>query len=218
MTASITIRQLGRQDYQLIWKRMQDFTQQRAADSVDEIWITEHPPVYTLGLNGKAEHILDAGNIPVIQVDRGGQVSYHGPGQLVVYTLLDLKRLGFGVRDLVTQIEQAVIVTLAGYGIDANARADAPGVYVNDSKIAALGLRIRHGCSYHGLSLNLDMDLAPFHGINPCGHKGMKVSQLSDFTNNIDFSRLSNQLVSQLVSNLGYTMPEFDTGIDSNPA
>ena len=211
MTAPIIIRHLGRQEYKDVWKRMQDFTQQRETNTVDEIWVTEHPPVFTLGLNGKREHILNSGNIPTIQVDRGGQVTYHGPGQLVVYTLLNLNRLGIGVHALVTHIEQAIVTTLTLYGINATGRADAPGVYVNGSKIAALGLRIRRGCSYHGLSLNIDMDLNPFQGINPCGYKGMEVCQLSDFTNEIDFSHISEQLVSQLVRNLGYTMPDSNT-------
>jgi len=207
MTASIIIQHLGKQPYEDIWQRMQNFTRQREADTVDEIWVTEHPPVYTLGLNGKREHILNAGNIPILQVDRGGQVTYHGPGQLVVYTLLDLTRLQIGIRTLVTHIEQAVVATLAGYAINASGRADAPGVYVAGDKIAALGLRIKHGCSYHGLSLNVDMDLGPFQGINPCGHKGMKVCQLADFTDKIHFPDISEQLVSQLVKNLGYNIP-----------
>jgi len=210
MTTSINIQHLGKQPYEDVWQRMQDFTRQREPDTVDEIWVTEHPPVYTLGLNGKQEHILNAGNIPLLQVDRGGQVTYHGPGQLVVYTLLDLNRLGIGVRGLVTQIEQAVVTTLAFHGINASGRADAPGVYVNGSKIAALGLRIRRGCSYHGLSLNIDMDLSPFQGINPCGYKDMKVCQLADFTDKISFSDISEQLVSQLVNNL-VSRPDSDT-------
>ncbi|HED15757.1 MAG TPA: lipoyl(octanoyl) transferase LipB, partial [Gammaproteobacteria bacterium] len=212
MTANIIIRHLGKQQYADVWKRMQDFTRQRDTDTTDEIWVTEHPPVYTLGLNGKREHVLEAGDIPILQVDRGGQVTYHGPGQLIVYTLLDLTRLGIGVRGLVTPIEQAVVATLARYGIRATGRADAPGVYINGSKIAALGLRIRRGCSYHGLSLNIDMDLSPFQDINPCGYKGMKVCQLSDFTDKINLPDISEQLVSQLVSNLGYTMPKFNHG------
>jgi len=210
MTESLTIRHLGKQPYEDTWQRMQDFTWQRKPDTVDEIWVTEHLPIYTLGLNGKREHVLNAGSIPLLQVDRGGQVTYHGPGQLVVYTLLDLKRLGIGVRGLVTKIEQAVVSTLALYDIRASGRADAPGVYVNGSKIAALGLRIRHGYSYHGLSLNIDMDLSPFQGINPCGYKDMKVCQLADFTDKINFSDISEQLVSQLVNNLA-SKPDSDT-------
>jgi len=219
MTESIIIRHLGQQEYEDVWKDMRDFTGQRSATTDDEIWVTEHPSVFTLGLNGKREHILNTGNIPILQVDRGGQVTYHGPGQLVIYTLLDLHRLGIGVRDLVTHIEQAIVMTLARYGVNATGRADAPGVYVNDSKIAALGLRIRRGCSYHGLSLNIDMDLAPFQGINPCGFKGLKVCQLSDFTNKIDMQDISQQLVSQLVNNLGYNThtPDSNTA-QSNPA
>lgn len=159
---------------------MQRFTQHRDAETADEIWITEHPPVYTLGLNGKREHLLNTGTIRVINSDRGGQVTYHGPGQLIIYTLLDIKRLNLGVRQLVTLLEQAVIVTLAQYGIIAVARADAPGVYVNDKKIGSIGLRIKKNCSYHGLSLNNCMDLRPFDHINTCGYSGLEVTQLAD--------------------------------------
>ncbi len=159
---------------------MQQFTQHRDAQTADEIWITEHPPVYTLGLNGKREHLLNTGTIQVINSDRGGQVTYHGPGQLIIYTLLDIKRLNLGVRQLVTLLEQAVIVSLAQYGIIAVARPDAPGVYVNDKKIGSIGLRIKKNCSYHGLSLNNCMDLRPFDHINTCGYSGLEVTQLAD--------------------------------------
>ncbi len=212
MTAAINIRYLGLQEYEPLWRRMQSFTLQRNANTVDEIWVTEHPPVLTLGLNGKPEHILNAGKIPVIQVDRGGQVTYHGPGQLVIYTLLDLNRLGIGVRELISNIEQAIIATLALHKLKASSRADAPGVYIDGAKIAALGLRIKKGCSYHGLSLNLDMDLSPFLGINPCGYEGMDVCQLSDFKEKINFSLITDQLLTQLLANLGYTMPDSETG------
>jgi lipoyl(octanoyl) transferase len=176
----ITIRNLGVQPYESTWQNMQRFTQNRAADSADQIWVTEHPPVYTLGLNGKREHLLNTGAIPVVQSDRGGQVTYHGPGQLVVYTLIDIKRLNLGVRQLVTALEQAMIFALAQYGISAVARADAPGVYVNGKKIGSIGLRVKRNCSYHGLSINNNMDLRPFDHINTCGYSGLEVTQLAD--------------------------------------
>jgi lipoyl(octanoyl) transferase len=176
----ITIRNLGVQPYESTWQDMQRFTQNRAADSADEIWVTEHPPVYTLGLNGKREHLLNTGAIAVIQSDRGGQVTYHGPGQLVVYTLIDIQRLNLGVRQLVTTLEQAMIFALAQYGISAVARADAPGVYVNGKKIGSIGLRVKRNCSYHGLSINNHMDLRPFDHINTCGYPGLEVTQLAD--------------------------------------
>lgn len=159
---------------------MQDFTEQRTAATADELWFLEHPPVFTLGRNGKEEHLLDPGTIPVIRVDRGGQVTYHGPGQLVVYTLLDLRRRQLGVQSLVNRLEQAVIDLLAAQAVPAHRRAGAPGVYVEGRKIAALGLRVRRGCSFHGLSLNVDMDLAPFARINPCGYRDLEVTQLAD--------------------------------------
>ena len=176
----LEIRDLGLQDYESTWQAMQRFTQHRDAQTADEIWITEHPPVYTLGLNGKREHLLNTCTIQVINSDRGGQVTYHGPGQLIIYTLLDIKRLNLGVRQLVTLLEQAVIVTLAQYDIIAVARPDAPGVYVNDKKIGSIGLRIKKNCSYHGLSLNNHMDLRPFDHINTCGYSGLEVTQLAD--------------------------------------
>jgi len=160
--------------------------------------------VYTLGLNGRREHVLDRGDIPLLQIDRGGQVTYHGPGQLVLYTLIDLDRLGLGVRDLVSAIENAMIALLAEYGIEAHARAEAPGVYVGEAKIGALGLRVRKGCSYHGLSLNLDMDLSPFAGIDPCGYKDMPVTQLSDWVDDFSVAELRQRLCDHLIENLGY--------------
>jgi lipoyl(octanoyl) transferase len=174
------IRDLRLQDYDATWRDMQRFTQHRDTETADELWITEHPPIYTLGLNGKREHLLDTGAIPVINSDRGGQVTYHGPGQLIIYTLLDIKRLNLGVRQLVTILEQSIIVALAQYGIPALARADAPGVYVNGKKIASIGLRIKKNCSYHGLSINNHMDLGPFDYINTCGYAGLEVTQLAD--------------------------------------
>lgn len=179
---SINVKQLGLVDYAATWQAMQDFTDQRNDATPDELWIVEHPPVYTQGLNGKAEHLLrPSDQIPIVQTDRGGQITYHGPGQLVIYVLVDLKRLKIGVRALVTILEESVIEFLETYQITAMARADAPGVYVNGNKIASLGLKIRRQKSYHGLALNVDMDLTPFQAINPCGLMGMKMAQLSDF-------------------------------------
>lgn len=180
VTASApTLRQLGVADYVSTWRAMQTLTAQRDAATRDEIWLLQHPPVYTQGLAGKPEHLLRADTgIPVVKIDRGGQITYHGPGQLVAYLLLDLKRRGLGVRPLVRKMEAAVINLLGSYGITANYRADAPGVYVNESKIAALGLRVKNGCCYHGLALNIDMDLTPFDAINPCGYAGLQVTQL----------------------------------------
>ena len=172
---------------------MQAFVDHRDADTADEVWLLEHDPVYTLGINADAAHVIDAGDIPVIQVDRGGQVTYHGPGQLVAYVLLDMRRARLGARELVTRLETAVIDTLSTYGIQAAARCDAPGVYVGDAKIASLGLRIRKGSSYHGLAVNVAMDLEPFDRINPCGYAGMPVTQVSaqgGADNLPDFSRV----------------------------
>ena len=181
---------------------MQDFTAQRDDHTPDEIWLLEHPPVYTLGQAGKPEHLLNATDIPLINIDRGGQITYHGPGQLVAYMLIDIKRRGYGVRDLVQRMEQAIIELLARHAITAHRRDNAPGVYVNDAKIAALGLRIKHGCSYHGLALNVDMDLHPFTNINPCGYQGMAVTQLRDLSANIDLNQLNEQLRELLIHHI----------------
>jgi lipoyl(octanoyl) transferase len=178
---SIIINNLGLQDYTTVWQAMQDFTVQRDADTPDELWIVEHPPVYTLGLNGKREHLLlNTGDIPVIHSDRGGQITYHAPGQVIIYTLLDIKRRNINIRQLVSLLEQTMIDTLAYYGIVAFAKADAPGVYVKGKKIGSIGIRIKQHCSYHGLSFNNAMDLTPFNFINPCGFKDLKVTQLAD--------------------------------------
>jgi lipoyl(octanoyl) transferase len=195
---SLLIRQLGMQAYEKTWQDMQAFTDQRNDESDDELWLLQHPPVYTLGKNGKPEHILDAGDIPIVQSDRGGQVTYHGPGQIVVYALLDLNRLRIGVRELVTRIEDSVINLLDDYGIHAEARRDAPGVYVDGRKIAALGLRVRKGRSFHGLSFNVDMDLEPFSRINPCGYEGLEVTQLADLVEEFDFKDVERLLLSHL--------------------
>jgi lipoate-protein ligase B len=193
------IRQLGLRDYRTVWQQMRQFNAERGADKADEIWITEHQPVYTLGLNGKHEHLLHGGDIPLVETDRGGQITYHGPGQLVVYALLDLRRLAMGPRQAVSLLENAMIAALSQYGIGAEARADAPGVYVDGKKIGALGLRIKQGCSYHGLSLNNDMDLSPFYNINPCGYAGLQVTQLADFGVKIRLHELAVPVVHHII-------------------
>lgn len=203
------VRTLGRADYAPTFAAMQEFTAARDADTPDELWICEHPPVFTQGLSGRPEHLLSDIGIPVVQIDRGGQITYHGPGQAVVYVLLDLRRRGLMVRELVHRLEQAVIDLLAGHRIAAARREGAPGVYVGDAKIAALGLRIRHGCSYHGVSLNVDMDLAPFAAINPCGYPGLQVTQLRDHLPNAsakdDTERVGRALATHLARQLETT-------------
>ncbi|GFO71825.1 lipoyl(octanoyl) transferase [Bathymodiolus japonicus methanotrophic gill symbiont] len=199
---NIKVRHLGQQDYLSCWKKMQDYTLARDENSTDEIWIVEHPPVFTQGLNGKPEHLLQVSDIPVVNADRGGQITYHAPGQLVVYTLIDIKRRGLGVRQLVTVIEQAMIVALAQYGLQAAARAEAPGVYIQDKKIGSVGLRIKKGCSYHGLSLNNNMDLTPFSYINPCGYQGLQVTQLADLGVNIKTNELAIPVVKSIINTL----------------
>nr|WP_197721894.1 lipoyl(octanoyl) transferase LipB [Sulfuritortus calidifontis] len=194
----LLVRVLGRVAYEPTWRRMQAFTAGRGPDTVDEIWFVEHPPVFTLGQAGRREHLLRDIGIPVVPIDRGGQVTYHGPGQLVVYLLIDLKRRGIGVKELVRRMEQAIIDLLAEYGIRAQRKAGAPGVYVNDAKIAALGLRIKNGCSYHGLALNLDMDLTPFSAINPCGYEGMAVTQLRDLGVKAEYGAVLDGLLRNL--------------------
>ena len=201
---SILVRHLGEVDYHETWRKMQDFTDNRQKDSPDELWILQHPAVYTLGKNGKAEHVLNPGNIPVVNSDRGGQVTYHGPGQIVVYTLLDLTRMKIGVRALVTALEQTIVELLCGYEITATARREAPGVYVNDAKIAALGLRVRKGCSFHGLALNVDMDLEPFTRINPCGYEGLAVTQIKDLVSDIDVELVTDDLQQRLLNKFTY--------------
>jgi lipoyl(octanoyl) transferase len=180
MSLPLKIRRLGRQSYEPVWRAMSAFTDNRVADTVDELWLLEHDPVFTLGQAGKMEHVLMPGDIPVVPVDRGGQVTYHGPGQIVAYPLIDLRRVGVGVRELVHRIEQSVIDTLAHWDIAAVRREGAPGVYVGEAKLAALGLRVRRGCSFHGLALDVNMDLEPFQRINPCGYKGLEITQMVD--------------------------------------
>jgi lipoyl(octanoyl) transferase len=178
-TRAAAIKWLGRVEYEPTWRAMQAFTDKRDSQTPDEIWFLEHPPVFTLGMSGKREHVLAAGDIPVVQVDRGGQVTYHGPGQLVVYPLIDLRRAGFGIRDFVTALERAVIDYVAEFGIGAACRRNAPGVYVDDRKLASVGIRVRRGAAFHGLALNVSLDLEPFRRINPCGYEGLQMTQLA---------------------------------------
>ncbi|QXP85238.1 lipoyl(octanoyl) transferase LipB [Methylococcus sp. ANG] len=197
------IRMLGRADYEPVWRAMQAFTGQRADDTGDELWLVEHPPVYTLGMNGDPAHILDARDVPVLRTDRGGQVTYHGPGQLVLYTLVDLQRRKLGVRRMVGALEQAVIALLRQYGLKAQARSDAPGVYVDGAKIASLGLRVRRGCCYHGVALNVRPELEAFGRINPCGHAGLAVTRLADLGVDAQVFEPAAALVRELMVELG---------------
>jgi len=198
----VIVRKLGRVDYAATFAAMQEFTAARGDDTPDELWLCEHPPVFTQGLSGKPEHLLRDIGIPVVQIDRGGQITYHGPGQVVAYLLLDLRRRELTVRGLVNRIEQAVIDLLAGYGLTAERLAGAPGVYVGHAKIAALGLRIKHGCSYHGVALNVDMDLAPYSAINPCGYEGMAVTQLRDLAGEWDTAQVGEAFAQHLARQL----------------
>ncbi len=201
----LIVKHLGLQEYQPVWHAMQKFTDQRDDQTTDELWMVEHPPVFTQGLAGKAEHILAAGDIPVIQVDRGGQVTYHGPGQIVAYPMINLRRHGIGVKSLVNGIEQAIIDTAANYGIKAARMDNAPGVYVNGAKIASLGLRIRKACSFHGLAFNIDMDLEPFMRINPCGFSGLEVIQLADLAPQVKIATVEQQLINAFCQQLNFT-------------
>lgn len=203
----VVLRHRGRVAYQTALDEMRRFTDQRDASTTDEIWLLEHPPVFTLGTNGDPSHVLAAGDIPVMQVDRGGQVTYHGPGQLVVYTLLDLKRLRLGIRDLVCKLERGVITMLAGFGITATSRDGAPGVYVNDAKIASIGLRVRRNCSYHGLAVNVQPDLEPFSRINPCGYEGLAVTSMAKLNAAGEFETVADALLQALCAQLGLTPP-----------
>ncbi len=201
----LLVRRLGIQEYQQTWRRMQRFTEERTARNEDEIWLLEHPPVFTLGRSADEKHLLKPGEIPVQRVDRGGQVTFHGPGQLVLYPLLDLRRLRLGVRRLVRQMEESVMDLLRYRGIPSERRPEAPGVYVANRKIAAVGLRIRHGCSFHGLSLNVAMDLEPFSRINPCGYSDLPVTQLKDLGIDMSVEQAGEQLLESLAERLGYT-------------
>jgi lipoyl(octanoyl) transferase len=202
LSPTITVRSLGLQDYEPLWRAMQRFTDTRTPETADEIWFTEHPPVFTLGLNASREHLLETGDIPVVQIDRGGQVTYHGPGMLMVYPLIDLKRLGLGVRDLVTALEQSVVDLAGGYGIDARAKPDAPGVYVADTKFASVGLRIRRGASYHGMALNVRVDLEPFLRINPCGYAGLEMTDLATLGGDSDLDTVRDKLLPHFLRHL----------------
>jgi len=196
---AIRIKRLGRVEYQPTWQAMQEFTATRGKDTPDEIWLLEHPPVFTLGMAGKREHLLADIGIPVVAIDRGGQITYHGPGQVVLYLLLDLKRRSYGIKELVRRMEQAIIDLLAEYRIQAQRQAGAPGVYVAGAKIAALGLRVRNGCTYHGLSLNVALDLTPFQAINPCGYAGMPVTQLTELGAKVTPQQAGEALLAGLI-------------------
>ena len=202
-TDSLVVRSLGLQEYEPLWRDMQKFTDERDEHTVDEIWFTEHPPVFTLGLNASREHLLAPGDIPVIQIDRGGQVTYHGPGQLMIYPLIDLKRGKLGVRDLVTALEQTIVDVAADLSIKAAARPDAPGVYVDGRKLASVGLRVRRGASYHGMALNIDVDLEPFSRINPCGYEGLELTDLRGLGVDESMDQLTGRVKDHLLMHLG---------------
>ena len=212
---TLIVRQLGRQRYMPIWQKMQEFTDTRDENTPDEIWLVEHESVFTQGQAGKDEHLLAPGDIEVIKVDRGGQVTYHGPGQQMMYVLFNLRRLKIGVRELVTWLEECIIESLAEYGIDAYAKADAPGVYVNDSKIASLGLRVRRGCSFHGLALNVNMDLSPFLRINPCGYAGMNMVQTKELNGPQNLESAGQGLVKHMIKKLNATQVKHTEGFEN---
>jgi len=218
--ATLAVRDLGLQPYEPVWRSMQRFTDTRTDTTPDEIWFTQHQPVFTLGLNTSPEHLLAPGDIPVIQVDRGGQVTYHGPGQLMIYPLIDLRRAGLGVRDLVTALEQSIVNLAGGYGIEATARADAPGVYVAGVKFAAIGLRIRRGASFHGMALNVDIDLEPFSRINPCGYANLETTDLARLGAERNLATVRDALLPHLLRHLRLTdagLVFSQGGIDSIP-
>ena len=200
--SELVVRELGRQVYEPVWRAMQDFTNTRTESTPDEIWFCDHDSVFTLGLNTKPEHLLAPGDIPVIQIDRGGQVTYHGPGQLMIYPLIDLRRAGLGVRDLVTALEQSVVDLAADYGIEAASRCDAPGVYVDGVKLASVGLRIRRGSSFHGMALNVDVDLEPFSRINPCGFKDLQLTDLARLGADNELAVVRDKLLPHLLRHL----------------
>ena len=204
MSLPLNVRRLGRRPYEPVWKAMSSFTDNRTEETADELWLLEHDPVFTLGQAGKMEHVLAPGDIPVVPVDRGGQVTYHGPGQIVAYPLIDLRRVGVGVRELVNKIEQAIIDTMAHWNIGAERIEGAPGVYVNGAKVAALGLRVRRGCSFHGLAFNVNMDLEPYHRINPCGYKGLEVTQVLDLGGPSRLADVEDVLVEQFCHQFGF--------------
>lgn len=200
----LIVRSFGLTDYQPIWQKMLDFTLQRQADTQDEIWLLQHQPVFTQGQAGKAEHLLAPGDIPVVQVDRGGQVTYHGPGQLVAYCLIDLQRKKWSIKQLVCAIEKAVINLLTDYNITSQVKNGAPGIYVNEKKICSLGLRIKRGCSFHGLALNVSMDMQPFERINPCGYQGLKMTQIAELGGPNDVKQVADDLIQHLLQQFDY--------------
>lgn len=211
MSASpVVIRRFGwqPQSYRPVWQAMQRFTAERSAETADALWFLNHAPVFTQGRNGRAEHVLAPGDIEIVPIDRGGQITYHGPGQIMAYVMLDLKRLGIGIRSLVTGLEDAMIATLAGYDIDAHARRDAPGVYVDAAKIGSIGLRVSRSNSYHGLALNVDMDLEPFSRIDPCGYQGLRMTQVADLGGPPDLDRVADDLGGHLCTGLGLSPDE----------
>lgn len=214
--STLIVRQLGQLPYEPVWQAMQNFTDRRTEQDNDEIWIVEHPPVFTQGQAGKAEHILAPGNIPVVQVDRGGQVTYHGPGQLVVYFLIDLRRRKMGVRNLVTAIEQTVVDALQPFGIQSAPRPDAPGVYIGEQKVCSLGLRIRRGCSFHGLALNVNMDMEPFLRINPCGYAGMQMTQTSQHQGPQSVAEAAQAVSQAFISQLAYSKVQEVEGLNKD--
>lgn len=211
----IVIRDIDSGDYQTIWQAMQNFTDLRDDSVVDELWVVEHDPVFTQGQAGKEEHLLNPGDIPIVKVDRGGQVTYHGPGQLVIYLLINLRRKKIGVRDLVTLIEVSILEMLKSFGINAYAKKDAPGVYIDEKKVASLGLRVRRGCSFHGLALNVDMDLEPFLRINPCGYAGLEMVQTSQINGPSTIQEAAQPLTSILANKLSATQIEYKNGLPS---
>lgn len=210
LTSAIEVRALGLRDYEPVWRAMQQFTNARDEQTPDEIWFTEHKPVFTLGVNANREHLLAPGSIPVVQIDRGGQVTYHGPGQLMVYPLIDLRRAHIGIRALVTALEQSVVDLAADYGIDAASRSDAPGVYVAGAKLASIGLRIRRGASFHGMALNVDVDLEPFSRINPCGFTNLEVTDLKRLDADSDLDVVQEKLLPHLLGHLGLSDAELN--------
>ncbi|TDO99672.1 lipoyl(octanoyl) transferase LipB [Marinomonas balearica] len=207
MSKELIVRDIGLVEYESTWEEMKNFTQTRTKDDPDQIWLLEHPPLFTQGQAGKEEHLIETGDIPVVQADRGGQVTYHGPGQLIAYVMIDLKRLGIGVRDLVSTLENSVVAVLKKYGIDAYPKPDAPGVYVNEMKVSSLGLRVRRGCSFHGLALNVDMDLTPFLRINPCGYQGLQMIDMKRLNSTVSMANVKEDMASELAIHLGYSTP-----------
>jgi lipoyl(octanoyl) transferase len=206
LSSNIVIRHLGRTEFENTWRAMQDFTTNRAAETLDEIWLTDHSPVYTLGLNRKNVRMPSRDDIPVVNTDRGGKITYHGPGQIIIYFLIDLKRKGINIRQLVSAMENSVVALLKEANVDAAAKADAPGVYVQEKKIASLGLRLKKECCYHGLSLNVDMDLSPFNAIDPCGYQGLEVTQLKSLGVNLTQTEAATKLLKYLTKELGYSI------------